>query len=439
MNQETDRMPLAPPGEARPFVAGDVTRLRPHSRARTHAIMRVKWWILSLGLIFLMALYRAWSHLPQQVALIQPAVTAITETITSSGRVGGAVETVVGAQVPGIVERVFVEEGDRVVRGQSLAAIRSKVAEAQVGQAEQAVNTARALLAQQQATVGQAEHAIAQARAQLAELKAERELAASQLTRREQLIKRSVIPRAEHDQARAEYLSARERVAAAEYGVQAAQANMQAAEAGVAVARERIAESGQALRVARLQAEEAMVVAPFEGIVTAINAEPGQTVGEQGVVRLVSSALEIRLDVDEGNLADLAVGQTATLSSSAFPEGNFSGSVSEIGAAVDPSRGTVRVTVIPTTPPQWLRPGQTVNVSIITHRAVPRLLVPASAFSRTGERRVVFVVQAGRAIEKQVLTRPPTELGVPVLAGLRAEDRIVANAQGITGGERVQE
>jgi HlyD family secretion protein len=407
-------------------------------RARPPATRRFKWWILPLGLVLLIALYRGWSHRPLQVSLIQPAVTTITETITSSGRIGGTIETVVGAQAPGIVEQVFVEEGDRVVRGQSLAAIRSAVAEAQVVQAEQAVNTARALLAQQQVAVGQAEHAIAQARAQLAQLKAERELAASQLARREQLTKRALIPRAEYDQARAEYLAAKERVAAAQYAVQAARANMQAAEAGVAVARERITEAKQALRVARRQAEEAVVVAPFAGIVTAINAEPGQAVGAQGVVRLVSTALEIRLEVDESNLADLAVGQTAAVSSSAFPEGDFSGTVSEIGAAVDPSRGTVRITVTPITLPQWLRPGQTVNVNIITHRAVPRLLVPASAFSRAGERSVVFVVQEGRAIEKPVLTRPPTEHGVPVLAGLRAEDRIIANAQGITGGERVR-
>jgi HlyD family secretion protein len=156
------------------------------------------------------------------------------------------------------------------------------------------------------------------------------------------------------------------------------------------------------------------------------------------VVRLVSSALEIRLDVDESNLADLAVEQEAVISSSAFPGDTFRGTVKEIGAAVDQTRGTVTVRVTPLQPPDWLRPGQTVNVNIITHRAVPRLLVPASAFSRAGERSVVFVVQEGRAIEKPVLTRPPTEHGVPVLAGLRAEDRIIANAQGITGGERVR-
>lgn len=169
-----------------------------------------------------------------------------------------------------------------------------------------------------------------------------------------------------------------------------------------------------------------------------INAEVGQPVGAQGVVRLVSATLEIRLDVDESNLADLAVGQEAVISSSMFPGQTFPGRVAEIGAAVDQTRGTITVRVPPQQPPDWLRPGQTVNVNIITHRAVPRLLIPASALSRSGDQAVVYVVENGRALEKVVLTRPPTAQGVPILAGLGAEDRIISDARGITAGARVR-
>ena len=48
---------------------------------------------------------------PQEVSLIQPTVTTITETIASSGRVRGVTETVVGAQAAGIVETLYVDEG----------------------------------------------------------------------------------------------------------------------------------------------------------------------------------------------------------------------------------------------------------------------------------------------------------------------------------------
>jgi multidrug efflux pump subunit AcrA (membrane-fusion protein) len=397
---------------------------------------------------------------------------------------------VVGAQAAGIVETLYVDEGDRVTAGQALAMLKRDVAEARLAQAEQALNTARAQLAQvesrplrseveaaveqvrqaqaqlaqQRAAVQQAQQSVAQSRAQLQQLRAELELAATQLERSAALLDRNFISRTEYDQAQTQYRVAEQRVTAAQQAIEVAQANVQATQAGVQaaqanvktlearlrtvqigatpeeieVARQQVADAEQGLRVARQQVQEAVVTAPFAGIITAINAELGQPVGTQGVVRLVSSALEIRLDVDESNLADLAVGQEAVISSSVFPGDTFRGRVSEIGAAVDQTRGTVTVRVTPLQPPDWLRPGQTVNVNVITHRAVPRLLIPAAAVGRSGDQTVVYVVEDGRALEKVVLTRAPTAQGVPVLAGLSAEDRIIADARGLTAGEHVR-
>jgi HlyD family secretion protein len=444
-----------------------------------------------LGLLWLIVAVWHWqTQRPQEVILLQPTVASITETIASSGRVRGVTETVVGAQTAGIVAELFVVEGDRVSLAQPLAVLKRDVAEAQLTQAEQALRTTRAQLAQvergplpsevqaaaeqvrqaqaqlvqQRAAVQQAQRAVAQADAQWQQLQAELELAATQRLRSQSLLARGFIARSEYDQVETQFRVATQRLEAARQTVEAAQAEVQAAQAGVQamqaniralearlrtvqtgatpeeieVARQRVAEAQQALRVAQQQVEEAVVRAPFAGMVTAINAEPGQPVGTQGVVRLVSDALEIRVDVDESNLADLAVGQEASISSTAFRGAIFQGQVAEIGAAVDQTRGTVEVRIRPQQPPGWLRPGQTVNVNIITQSAVERLLVPASAVRRSGEQTVVFVVEDGRAVEKVVLTRPPTRQGVPVLAGLQAENRVIANAEGITAGQPVR-
>jgi HlyD family secretion protein len=446
--------------------------------------------VILLAVLVAIAVVRWQTQRPHEVTLIQPSVSAITESIASSGRVRGVTETVVGAQAAGIVETLFVDEGDRVTAGQPLATLKRDVAEARLAQAQQALNTAhaqlaqvergplrseletaaeqvrqaQAQLAQQRASVHQTQQSVAQSRAQLHQLQAELNLAATQLERSAALFERNYISRADYDQAQTQFRVAEERVAAAQQAVEVAQATVLAAQAGVQaaqanvkaldarlrtvqtgatpeeieVARQRIAEAEQALRVARQQVQEAVVTAPFAGIITAINAELGQPVGTQGVVRLVSSALEIRLDVDESNLADLAVGQEAVISSNVFPGDTFRGRVSEIGAAVDQTRGTVTVRVTPLQAPDWLRPGQTVNVNIITHRAVPRLLLPASSIRRSGDQTVVYVVENGRALEKVILTRPPTTQGVPVLAGLSAEDRVIGDARGLVAGERVR-
>jgi RND family efflux transporter MFP subunit len=451
-------------------------------------------WLMRIGVplvIILIVGFFIWrKQRPAEVTLIQPKLTTVTDTIASSGRVGGATETLVGAQVAGIVEQLHIKEGDRVAAGQRLAVLKNDVAEAQVTQAEQAVSTAQALLLQtardplsseieaaaeqarqaeaqvkqQQATIAQARKSVTQARAQFNQLQAERALAAKDLERSEALVEDGIIPRAEYDQARTNLHVAEERVMAQQQAIKLAQANVRQAQAGlnaaranlraqearlrtiesgareedVQVARQRLREAEQALRVARKQAGNAIVIAPFDGVVAEINAELGQTVGAQGVLQLVSADLEIRLDVDESNLADLKLGQTAIISSSTFPNSTFEGQVTELGAAVDVARGTVQVTVTPTNPPDWLRPGQTVNVNIVTAKNVQRLVVPSTALTRVGDLTVVFVVENGVALEKPVVTRPPTAEGVPVLAGLSADDRIIAEIGEIEAGETVR-
>jgi multidrug efflux pump subunit AcrA (membrane-fusion protein) len=148
--------------------------------------------------------------------------------------------------------------------------------------------------------------------------------------------------------------------------------------------------------------------------------------------------MEMRVDVDESHLAELGVGQEVTLSSSTFQDHPFEGTVAQIAAAVDEARGTVTVTVVPLAPPDWLRPGQTVNVNIITHPAAHRLLIPATALIRVGDRSGVLVVEHGQARPKTVVTRPPTAHGVPVLAGLTVHDWVITNAQGIKAGQTVR-
>ncbi len=480
-----------PPTESVSTEVAELDIDRPLDRKRSRAWRK---WVIRLAVLLavvLIILFLTWrSRRPAEVTLVQARLTSITETIASSGRVGGATETLVGAQAQGIVESLYVKEGDTVTAGQRLAVLKNNVAEAQVAQAEQALQTARAQLSQtargplasevdaaaeqvrqaeaqvtqQRAAVAQSQRSVTQARAQLNQLRAERDLAAKELARSRALVEQGIIPRAEYDQKQTNLTVADERIAAQQQAIELArssvrqsqaalksaeanlrvqQARLRTVESGarsedVQVARQRLNEAERALSVARQQAGNAVVIAPFAGVVTEINAELGQTVSAQGVLKLVSGNLEIRLDVDENNLSELKLGQTAIISSSTFADSSFEATVSEVGAAVDVARGTVQVTVTPANPPNWLRPGQTVNVNIVTAKNVQRLLVPATALTRSGDRTVVFVIENGVALEKPVVTRPPTAEGVPVLAGLTVDDRIIMDASQVKAGDAVR-
>ena len=199
-------------------------------------------WLVRGGVLFLIGLIAVvviWLiQRPVQVEVIQPVLTTITETITSSGRVGGTTETNVGAQSQGVVQRLLVKEGDDVIGGQQLAMIKNDVAEAQILQAQAAVNTARSQLVQasrgslpsdidavyeqvrqanaqveqQKAMIIQAEKSVQQARSQLDQLEAERDLTKKNLDRSASLVKDGIIAQAEYDQALTNFSVADKRV-----------------------------------------------------------------------------------------------------------------------------------------------------------------------------------------------------------------------------------
>lgn len=407
-----------------------------------------KWLFLACALILVIGAVLWFIRRPRLVTVVHPTPVSLTETIASSARVGGVQESAVGSQFTGTVERLFVRIGDRVKAGQPIATLRSTVTEQQKVQARTAVNTARANLAQAsraplRSEMDEAVHQVAEAKAQAAQADADLQLAKSQFDRSQQLFRAGIIPRSEFDVAESNLNSLRSRVKAAKATVKAREARLETLQKtprpeDVQVARAQLAEAEQALQVATQQLREATVTAPFAGVITAVNAEEGQTVGANGVVNLVSDDLEIRVDLDENNLADLELGQTAILSSSAFGDRTFEGRLTDIGAAVDQARGIVTVTITPDHPPDWLRPGQTVNVNLVTNEKVDRLLVPSTAVLRQGSRSVVLTVEHGHVLERAVQTRPAVPQGIPISGGLVETDDVIVDTIGVAAGQAVR-
>ena len=385
---------------------------------------------------------------PTLVSVVRPERVSLTETIASSARVGGIQESAVGAQFTGTVEHLFVRRGDRVQAGQPIATLRNEVTQQQKAQAATAVATAQARLAQVskaplRSEMDEATHQVTEAKAQVAQINAELTLANTQFERNQQLFHSGLIPRSEFDASQSNQQSLQSRLRAAKATVKVREAKLETLQKtplaeDVQVARAQLSEAEQALRVAEQQSKEATVTAPFAGVITEINAEQGQTVTANGVVNLVSDSLEIRVDLDENNLADLELGQSAILSSSAFTDTTFQGRLTDIGAAVDEARGIVTVKITPDNPPAWLRPGQTVNVNLLTNEKVDRLIVPSTAVLRQGSRTVVMAVQDGHAVEKTVLTRPAVPQGIPTAGGVTEADEVIVNPSGITAGDAVR-
>ena len=412
---------------------------------------RSRWlrWLVLAGVLAVVAAGVWLMRRPTHVSVTHPKLVSLTETIASSARVAGVQETSVGAQFSGTVAQLFVRAGDRVTAGQRIAVLRNDVTQQQKAQARTAVQTARARVTQvsrapTRPEMAEAEYSVKEARAQAGQAIADQQLAMKNFARSKQMLESGLLPRSEFDTAQANLQSLEARVRSAKATARAREARLETLKEtpraeDVQVAKAQLAEAEQALRVAEQQAKEAVVTAPFAGVITVVNTEQGQTVGARGVVDLVSEKLEIRVDLDENNLADLELGQRAVLSSSAAADHNrFEGRLTDIGAAVDQTRGVVTVKITPDAPPAWLRPGQTVNVNLVTNEKAERLIVPSTAVRREGSRSVVLIVDDGRAVERTVSTRPAVDQGIPVSTGVTESDQVVINPIGLTAGQTVR-
>src|SRR4029079_5071018 len=100
------------------------------------------------------------------------------------------------------------------------------------------------------------------------------------------------------------------------------------------------------LALARVNLEKLRIRAPIDGTVLQININPGELAAPSALqpLALVAnlSTLNVRAELDERDVAEIKVGQTASVRAAAFPGKEFAGTVASIAPMVEPSRLSAR-------------------------------------------------------------------------------------------------
>jgi HlyD family secretion protein len=209
-----------------------------------------------------------------------PAILANAPRVAGSGVVEPASELIqIGSALAGLVTRVSVQPGDRVVAGQTLFTVDDRAARAQLDEAEAA---------------------IAAARAGIAEATTARATAVRQLALYRQIDDPAAVSRAEVIRAEGEAAAATQRL-------QVAQAQLQSAQARAGSAR---------TEIGRLT-----VRAPRAGEILTVNIRAGEYVSTMGGANTPAfiemgetNPLHVRIDIDEEQAPRVALGQPATVS-----------------------------------------------------------------------------------------------------------------------------
>jgi RND family efflux transporter MFP subunit len=187
--------------------------------------------------------------------------------------------------------------------------------------------------------------------------------------------------------------------------------------------------------------------APVSGTVSSISTpDVGYYVDptQPAVVIHNSSELQVRLDVNESQIADLKAGQKAEITGVGFKNSCYSGSVKEISSEakqVQTESGqetVIEVLVSVEHAKEDIKPGFTAKAKIITSNGSSVLVAPYSAVqaNRDGSEYVLRVM-SGRAVETPVQTGREFDSGFEIKSGVSKGDKIVTDAEHVSEGKRV--
>ena len=183
------------------------------------------------------------------------------------------------------------------------------------------------------------------------------------------------------------------------------------------------------LQVAKMNLENTTIKAPFAGVVTAVNIEPGEHASANSPVisLLDNSVFYAHISVDELDMRQIRLGQGAIVQVDALGGAPLRGTVSQIGMIAQTSGGvtTVPVTIRIEDRPADLRVGYSASVVIEVERAENVLMVPVEAVVKQGGRSFVTVLRAGQRVPVEVVTGITDGLMVEIVSGLNPTDEIV--------------
>ena len=363
-------------------------------------------WLVLLAVAALLAVVGV-PRLPWLAPEIEAATVRIltpgeaSQVLTATGYTYARERASVGAKIIGRVERLLVDEGDRVERGDTIAVLDSDDLAAEYQQRRAALLEARANLAD-----------------------------------------------AQRQEARFARLLAENAIAQAEYDAEATR--LEVTEAQIAVAQANLAN-------ARARLQYAVITAPIPGVIIERRIEVGEMVAPGGfttqqatgaIVRIANpESLEVEADINESYISRLSLGQPAVIRVDAVPDREYHGNLRQIVPTADRQRAVVEVKVTIDDRDDRILPDMSCNVTFLEEDAgeesaaagQPMVVAPKASVLQDADGSHVFVVVDGR------VRRTAVELGadvgddVEIRSGLSGGERVaVTGVAGLEDGRRVR-
>jgi HlyD family secretion protein len=382
----------------------------------------------------------------------------LTATVSGTGQIKPKTYVNVGATAFGRITHLYVKEGDHVKAGQLVATVESE-------QPASAVQAQTATIAANKTTVDSYTAAEKTAAAAVEQAKADLVQKKYDIDRYTQLYKEQLVAKQDYDAKKAAYdvdvatLAQRE-------------AAFAQARAQTASSRSQVAQSEAMLRGNNYSLGLTQSRAPFDALVTNVPVREGETVvvgiqnaeGSTLMTLADMSVITAEVKVDETDIVNVALGQTADVTIDALPGRVFKGHVTEVGdqallrttglATSQSTTGTeeakdFKVVVTLDVPSDELKPGLSATAKITTAHKPDALTIPIQALvQRNPEVEKTLFTNSGKtssgtaqaASTSGVAKSPQLVQGVYVLQTQKGKLRVnfVPVKTGVTGATDIE-
>ena len=382
--------------------------------------------ITFLVIMMLIAKNKGWIGKEKKIKVSIEKVTrrTIVETIPANGKIQPVTKVKISPDVSGEIVELNIREGQTVDRGMLLLKIKPEVYISALKRMEASLNSTQARQQQVQAQFLNAE---------------------TNFKRTENLYKEKVVSDSEYEQVLAEYNVAKKQVEAALFDVQSAQA---------------------AVDEARENLNKTTVYAPMSGTVAALNVEKGERVvgtsqmaGTEMLTIANLNEMEALVDVNENDIVNVKIKDTALVEVDAYPGKTFKGVVTEVansasligGGGDQVTNFQVKIYLLPesyeqlksSTNPNPFRPGMSTSVQIQTKSQTNVLSIPLQSITTRSDlakkndttkkdntvaaREFVFTLTADSVTVKIVTTGIQDNNYIEVLSGITEDDQVVTH------------
>ena len=206
------------------------------------------------------------------------------------------------------------------------------------------------------------------------------------------------------------------------------------------------AASFQAARAAfdlkKRQLKDARITAPFSGVVSSRRISPGQVIDKNTLLTILVDLdpVKVEFNVPERFVGQLKIGQKIMVKLAAYPGRSFAGEVYFIAPYVDEVLRTSLLKAKIPNPNNELKPGMFANLDLTLQIKDQALVVPESAILSSGDRTIVYIVDAQDTAQVRPVRLGIRQAGlVEILSGVKAGERVIAEGlQKVRPGGKVK-